>query len=481
MPVIKQSGFSGGLSDSPVLGVKNSFYEGVGLNIHESPGLLKVNQKLTAEDTGATPVDDFIKCSVQGSDGNTYFFGESGRIYKRTSGGDWTYPYTDSGADAILGACEYDGYMYWATHDKLHRKVFPGNADWSVDTTEDWDSFDNGDDAYHPMIVIGLYLYIGDGRAIASVSDIGVFTANGIPGVTFTSLPHGYRARCFFKYGIDLLIGTWVLSTINKARVFRWDTVSVSYESSDDIEEEGVNAFIPIDNSVFAQCGKAGNFYFYDGKDLREPPAKKLRGTYSPTKYLEIYPEAVANLKGLSLFGVSNGAGNPCLQGVYSLGRYDKNYPLALNLEYVVSPDKVADIEIGVVHAIGSNLLVSWKNSATPVAYGVDLLDYTAKYASAYMITRTLGANRFIPKSYKKYWISFKSMPTGCSVALSYLKNYSVTPEAFTLRTKDDEQHLEADEQLDMGALQLKTEFTVSGDDAPEIEEVSVLYEQKGL
>ena len=478
MPVVKIDNFQGGISDSPTLGVKGSFYEGVGCDIHSSPGLLKVNQKLT-KDSGATPVDDFIKSKVQGSDGNTYFFGDSGRVYKRTSDAVWTNPHTDSGADAILGAEEYDGYMYWATHDKLHRKVFPGNADWSVDTTEDWASFTNGDNAYHPMIVIGLYLYIGDGRAIASVDDSGTFTANGIPGVTFTSLPHGYRARCFFKHGIDLLIGTWVLATINKARVFRWDTVSVSYKSSDDIEEEGVNAFIPIDNSVFAQCGKAGNFYFYDGKDLREPPAKKLRGTYSPTKYLEIYPEAVANLNGLSLFGVSNGSGNPCLQGVYSLGRYDKNYPLALNLEYVISPDETASIEIGVVHAIGQNLLVSWKDSDGN--YGVDKLDYTAKYASAYVITRTLGANRFLPKSFKKYWASYKSLPDDCALVMSYLKNYSSTPVAFTLRNKSDEQQYEADLQLDLGALQLKLEFTVSGDSAPEMEEVSVLYEPKGL
>ena len=380
-------------------------------------------------------------------------------------------------ADAILGACEYDGYLYWATHNKLHRKPFPGLANWS-DAVEDWATFTNGDNAYHPMLVNGLYLFIGDGRAIASVDDNGTFTVNGTPDVIFNSLPHGYRARCFFNYDIDLLIGTWVEATINKARAFRWTTVDVSYESSDDIEEVGINAFIPLDNSVLAQCGKFGNLYFYDGRNLREPPGKKIKGKYSPSKYLEVYPEAVANLKGLQLFGVSNGAGNPCKQGVYSLGRYDKNYPLALNLEFVISQDKTASIEIGMLHTIGTDLLVSWKDGAS---YGVDKLDYTAKYASAYLTTRVLGKDRVVSKSFNKYWVSYKSKPTGTDIGLSYIKNYQTTPTTLTTRVKADEGQIESHLQLDTGTLQLKLTFTVSGDNAPEVEEIAALYEPKGL
>ena len=473
MPIIKQSNFSGGQSDSPTIGVKDSFYDAVGCNIHESPGTLKVNQKLTV----ATPGTDFVKVAIQGTDGNTYLFGDAGTITKRTSAGTYSLVYTDTGGDAILGAAEHNSFIYWATHNKLHRKPFAGQADWS-DAVEDWATFGNADDTYHPMIVNGLYLFIGDGRAIASVDDTGTFTANGTPDVTFTSLPRGYRARCFYNYDIDLLIGTWIASTIDKARVFKWDTVSVSYESSDDIAESGVNAFIPIDNSVFAQCGKFGNFYFYDGKNLREPPAKRLRGDYSPTAYLEVYPKAVTNLKGLQLFGVSNGTGNPVKQGVYSLGRYDKNYPLALNLEFVISPDKTASVEVGILHSIGGKLLVSWKDGAT---FGIDELDATAKYASAYITTRVLGDDRVIPKSFKKYITSYKSKPTGTDITMKYIKNYQTTPTTLTAIVKTDEQQVVAHQQLDTGALQLRLDFTVSSNDAPEIDEIAVSYEKKGL
>lgn len=477
MGIIRQNSFNGGLADSLNLGVKGSFYEGKGMDIHSEPGVLKVNQTLKKE--SGTTVTAFIKCKVQASDGNTYFGDEGGNIYKRTSTGSWSSAYTDGGHDAILGIDEFDGYLYWATDDKLHRMITAG--DWSGDVANDWATFANGDSAYHPMIDIGLYLFIGDGRAIASVDDSGTFTANGTPEITFLSLPHRYRARCFFQYGIDLLIGSWIDNSTNKARIFRWDTVSASYSSTDDINEVGVNAFIPIANSVFAQCGKSGNFYFYDGEKLTEPPAKKLRGEYTTTKYMEVYPEAVANLKGLTMFGVSNGYGNPLSEGVYSLGRYDKNYPLALNLEYPISPNVVSDIEIGVVHEIGSDLLVSWRdNTSSPtISYGVDVIDYTAKYASPYITTINLASDRYASKSFNKYILSYSSKPTGTDVELSYLKNTATPYVDLTPRDKTDEQQLEAHSQVDTGLFQIKIEPTVSGNDAPEIDELAVNYKNK--
>ena len=446
------------------------------MNIHESPGLLKVNQKLT-EESGSVVVD-FIKVKVQASDGNTYLFGDAGNIYSRSaSSGVWNLQYTRSAADAILGADEFDGYIYWATANHLHRKPFPGQGDWS-DVEGDWADFGNGDPKYHPMKVNGLYLFIGDNRGIASVDDYGTFTANGTPSVAFNSLPHGYRIRCLHNYDIDLLIGTSRSALdMNTARVFRWDTVSVSYESSDEIVEDGVRAFIPLDNSVLAQCGGSGNFYFYDGKYLREPPVKKLRGIYTPTDHIEINPEAVSNLKGMALFGVSRSAGEACLLGVYSLGRHSKNYPLALNLEYVISPDKTSNIEIGIIHAIGRDLLVSWKDGAT---YGVDKLDYTAKYASAYLITRTLGQNRLIPKTFSKYVVSYLEAPGDSSLSMKYIKNKG-TALALTTRSATDEQHIYANKQLDVGALQLKIEFETSGNSAMAVEEIAVVYKRKGV
>jgi hypothetical protein len=423
-------------------------------------------------------VTDFTKHRIQVSTGDTLLFGDAGAIYSRSaSSANYTKVYTDTGSDAILGAEEHNGYIYWATHDKLHRKPFPGQGDWS-DVDEDWATFGNGDLKYHPMIVNGLYLFIGDNRGIASVDDLHTFTTNGTPDITFNSLPHGYRIRCLYNYDIDILMGTSRSATdVNTARVFRWDTVSAAYISSDEIVEDGVRAFIPFDNSVLAQCGGSGNFYFYDGKYLREPPIKKIRGTYTSTDHIEVNPAAVSNLKGLPLIGVSRSAGEPCLNGVYSLGRHDKNYPLAVNLEYIISTGNRTSIEIGVIHAIGRDLLVSWKDGAT---YGVDEIDYTAKYADAYMVTRELGEDRVVPKSYSKYTVSYLEAPGDSSITLKYIKNKGAATAFTASRTATDEQQIIVHEQIDAGVFQLQVEFDVDGNSAMAVEEIAVEYKPKG-
>ena len=72
-------------------------------------------------------------------------------------------------------------------------------------------------------------------------------------------------------------------------------------------------------------------------------------------------------------------------------------------------------------------------------SYGIDELDYTAKYESAYLTTRVLGSDRVIPKSFKKYIVSYKSSPASTNIALSYILNYQTTPTTLTTRIKSDE------------------------------------------
>ena len=94
----KMNSWEGGLADSDIIGIEGSSAESVGLDIHSTPRVLKVNQKLTKNsgDSGATQVNDFCKYAINASDGNTYWFGDTGYIYKRTSAGVWSTVYTPS-------------------------------------------------------------------------------------------------------------------------------------------------------------------------------------------------------------------------------------------------------------------------------------------------------------------------------------------------------------------------------------------------
>ena len=458
----KQQSWSGGLSDSPLFGVEGSFAEAVGVDIHSQPKVLKVSQALVKE--SGNVVVDFIKFSINASTGDSYYFGDAGNIYKRTSAGAWTVAYTDANG-AILGACEFNGYIYWATSTKLGRQSSANAASevpWSSQNNV-WQNLTAA--TYHPMIRQGLYLFIGNNRNIATVDDVGTFTAAGTPDVTYETLPPQYSISAMCPYGIDFLVGTTVTSTYSSARVFRWDFTNAAWLTDDDIPEIGVNCFIPNDNYVFIQAGNQGRLYFYDGTSLEK--IKTIQGDYA-NKTMVVYPGSYCAFRGIALFGVSNLSNNPCLEGVYSIGQYDRNYPMALSLPYVISPNKTTSISVGALLSQGSTLLVAWKDGTT---YGVDAISWSLKNTSAYIKTLVLGGEREKSKTFLEHLIGYKQKPSGTNITLTYDKNFAGSfAGSITLRDESDYNKLFSQNKFDAGVAQYKIAFTVSGNDAPEID-----------
>ena len=125
----------GGISESSILGARNeSLYKMIGTSIHDKVGLLTNNRRLVKE--SGSVVDGLVKTIVVCSDGNAYLFSStSGKIWKRTSEKAYSLVYTVNssvGSDSILGACEYGGYLYWATQNYLYRiQVSHAGSAWS--------------------------------------------------------------------------------------------------------------------------------------------------------------------------------------------------------------------------------------------------------------------------------------------------------------------------------------------------------------
>ncbi|MBI4137443.1 hypothetical protein HY469_05265 [Candidatus Roizmanbacteria bacterium] len=459
-------GTFGGLSDSKWSGIAGSFAECVGIDGHSTPGVLKVKQKLT-KDSGST-VDAFVKERVAASNGYTFWFSSTtGKIWARSSGGTWTLAYTTvpaAGTAGCSGALEFNGYIYWATQSQLHR-IAIANADdaWaSVDL--DWATFTKTDADFHPMAIQDITLFIGDGNQVAQVSDAGVFSAN----VLDINTP--LRIKAIAAYDIDILLGTFVANTVNKTEIIRWDGVSPTWNTSDPIEEVGINAFIRDDNYMYVNAGRAGNLYFYNGQYL--VPFKKIPGSYSSTEYGTVHPGSVGNFMGVPVFGFSNGAGNPAKQGVYSLGAYSRDYPKVLDLPYPISEGVTTGLEIGAIVVADFDLLVAWKNGST---FGVDKIDYTAKYASAYIETMILFQNkRDVLKTMANVSAFYNSLPASTGITFSYSIN-GAAYVAMTSVTNSDLNEIRA--QLSaggIGSLQIKMAFTVSSNDAPVIEAIAV-------
>ncbi len=253
-------------------------------------------------------------------------------------------------------------------HVHLYASATTGTPTADTSTNNDLEAaqmtiFTVSDDTYHPMRIVNLVLYIGDKNYVHQV-DSGTFSRQAF------DVEKDYRISALGKMGTDLLIGTIIASNVARCEIFRWNTYSDSFSSSDTVKEPGINCFIEADNYVLVNAGLQGNIYSYNGSQLQF--YKKIPGTYSPTAQAIIYPEATDILNGfLPIFGVSNYTGNPCDQGIWSLGRYNTNYPMVLNLEFPSSQldsdgyNILTGIEIGALVVSGQNVYQAYKRKAT--------------------------------------------------------------------------------------------------------------------
>ncbi len=457
----------GGLADSKYSGIKGSFYRSVGVDGHSTPGQLKVHQKLT-KDSGST-VDALAKCVVTASNGYSFWFSSTtGKIWARTSGGSWSLAYTTSagaGGHGCLGAMEFNGYILWATQSRLHRIAIADADDAWASVDLNWKTFTKTDADFHPMAIQDLSLFVGDGNLVAEIDSAFTFTASVL------DIKTPLRIKCMDAYDIDLIIGTYVADSVNRTEIIRWDCNSPTWNTSDPIEEVGINCFIHDDNYVYANAGLAGNMYYYNGSQL--VPFKKVPGTYSSTSYGLVHPNASANFKGIPVFGFSNGSGNPALEGVYSFGSYSKDYPKVMDVSFVISQDLTSGVEIGAVAVLGFDLMVSWKEGSN---YGVDKIDYTAKYASAYVESRMLYEDqRDILKSLIETKAFYDSLPASTGVTFSY----NVNNAGYVAMTDIDDTKLNALKVAltvgEIGSLQIKMAFNISGNTAPTIEGIQTL------
>lgn len=474
-PIIITNWNVGGLSDSKWSGIPDSLYRMVGLDPHSEPAVLKAENKLT-KDSGAT-VDELVKWQVVSSNTASYHFSSaSGKIWQRTAAGVWSLVYTTSaeaGESKCVGAIEYQGYIIWATESRVHRILATdalGSSEWTAHAVPNWQDFGIGSKTYHPMVEQNLNLYIGDAYNVAEW-DGATWTADAL------DIPKSLTIKCLGKMplGTDILIGTEGANDVTRTAIFRWNTWSVSFTSSDSIEEVGINAFLSADNYCYVSAGQYGNIYVYDGTALEL--YKKIQGSYSPSAKNTVHPDAVANFDGNILFGVSNSTGNPSLEGVYRIGRHSRNYGWILDLAYPISERAtgalvLSGIEIGSIVVSGQILFVSWKNAS---AYGVDVLD-TAKLSGAYFETRAMRPDRMTFSTFKEFQMAYNSLPANTALTISFDKNYtgSYTTPTSSQATDTDRKIITLEEGIEATALQVKVVFTCATTTTPSLESLNI-------
>jgi len=352
---------------------------------------------------------DLIRTFVKASDGRTYGFGHTGKIYKRNPDGYWVQVY--DAQEPITGACEkpsYGGkiYLMWAGRTTLHRKELPGLSDWNdVDKAgsvqgDTWPKANLTDADYHTMAMVN-----GD-----------------VMIVNYAFLAMSAYDDSYTNEALDLIpgnVGKTVLERDGEA-------VIGTYKAGD--PNKGVNA--AIDSEVpLSQVGAAGEIFYADF--VNSMPAKRFPGggkcnpggacnLIDPVEFFKWQNTAlswtdkqvVGNMALFGVYGADTGRG-----GVYSYGRKDKNHAFVLNLDYVMDVD-----EVGAICTVDGVVLASYRDGTD---YGVKAVDQNTKATGIYEgLDFKAPVKKVINVSqWKLAELLFEPLPSGASLEFWYKIN----------------------------------------------------------
>ena len=395
----------GGIANSDYQGSENSVAECVNLDIHSKVGVVRLNHKMSK--ISDVSMDNDVYTIVSCSNGKRYFFGKvTGKIYEY-DGTSFTLRDTDTHG-GIMDSSEYQGYIYWATKDYLHRVAIANVATWNLSKNNEWGTFTNKSD-YHPFYQLNLTLYIGDENLVAVVED-GAFVPDGLDIPTEeTILTLGENL------GNELLIGS-IVGQSGYGFIRRWNTWSESYTSEDIVKAGGVYAMLDVDNTTCALVGKNGDIAQYVSDVLTN--IKTIKGDFLDNT-LETNHKAVANIRGLSLFGLYGGTANT--NGIWSYGSIFSRYSKVINTEFILSNGKTSGfLDMKLVKG-QSNIYCSWKHydtATTTTTYGIDKYDSTKYQDDGYFVTRIMEVDRTELTQFGKAIVAYESLPTGTSIEM---------------------------------------------------------------
>lgn len=374
--------FLGGQSDYENKGIAGSFKSGYGLDIRKQKDTLSCQFALK-DDLAVGFMTAPCYFTVPASDGNTYFFCTDGKIFRRKSNG--SYLVQGSGlipvyveqfeSGNIIGACEwYDSagftYLLWATPTRLNIKKIAGTGyvqiepwnDVNTASTGTWPKTNLTSTDFHTMAVANGALQIANGNVMALVGYDLSYTNQSL------RLIPGNNARLIIersKYGV---IGCRRTDQKDESTLFDWDGIGLSWNDKQIIKFGGINSMIDTEIAL-AQIGTNGQLYI---SDFNTPlPFRQIRGGGQSD------PDGICAYKGMALLGIYNNTNNihgVLGNGIYSIGRINKNAPIIVNLEYQLTCDEIYSVK-----TIGTDIICVYKLNGQ---YGVKIVD-TGTYANA--------------------------------------------------------------------------------------------------
>ena len=386
MPQFEIRSFKGGKSDYSDRGIQGSFLAGKNLNIRGEEDSLTCNQALIADGNADAVITDLINFFVNCNDGNTYAFGDTGKIYKRTSLAVWSLVYTDTDGE-ITGAAEwYDAthtWLYWTTATKLNRKEIPGNTSWS-DAVHSWKT-DLTSATWHTMAQANGSLMICNDKNLAMVGYDSSYTKEAL------MLRPGIVSKALIEYGNQVLIGGG--DSVRESWLLTWEQTALSWINKNKIPSKTINAIVQAEMVLMS----AGDNELYYSDMTNNMPVCTLDGKANPG--------GVVEKGGLALFGLFGGS----YSGIWSYGRTKKNESHTLNLENYIDCD-----EIGAICKIAGQVFVSYQDGANHLVRKVDTATKAVAEYESLDLTFPKEANC------TSIELLTEKIPAGCTIQVYY-------------------------------------------------------------
>lgn len=414
--------FLGGQSDYESMGIKGSFKSGYGLDVRKQKDTLSCQAALVDDLALGGMMAAPCYFVVPASDGNTYFFCYNGDILRRNAAGTYLRVAVESSESGhIIGAGEwYDSagftYLLWATPTRLNIKKIIGTGytnvepwtDVNVASTGSWPKTNLTSASFHSMTMANGTFQICNGNQMALVGYDLSYTNNSL------RLIPSNNARCVLERGKYAVIGCTRADNKDESTFFDWDGIGLSWNDKEIIKFGGLNSMIDTEIAL-AQIGTNGQLYV---SDFNNPmPFRQIRGGGQSD------PDGMCSYHGMALVGIynnTNSINGHLANGVYSVGRINKNAPLILNLEYQLDCDEIYSVKV-----TGSTILVIYSKNGQ---YGVKKVDSgtyaTAVYQSLDLVV-PLGSRRYpIPlgrlADWQKIDLQCQPLPAGTKIEVWY-------------------------------------------------------------
>jgi len=351
---------------------------------------------------------DLIRFFVKATDGYTYGFGSTGYVYRRDADAFWQVVYKDPDG-AIKGAEEKpsdtgEAFLIFATDTVIKRKKIPGLSNWNdvetIGSSASTDGAPLNSATWHTMKQVNGSMMICNGPWLALVGYDNSYTNEAL------NLIPGNLATTLVERNGRVIVGTARLSDPTKS----------------------ING--AIDSEVpLAQAGENGELYFANMAD--NVPVKRFPGggkcnpggvtneidqmnffEWEDTALSWIDKQSVGNMALFAIFNAETGKG-----GVYSYGRYNKNHPFVMNLDYQLDAD-----ELGAIASVDGTILVSYQNG---LDFGVKAADSTTKATAVYesldLTSKTKKPGNITPWKYARIYC--EPLPDGASIQFQYKLN----------------------------------------------------------